>query len=426
MAQQPSSPAARVGPRLYQIRDRRGNVLSLDGLTNQPLPTGWGDSREPSPVNPSDGEEKTPLRREVKLGPPRRGRTWRFAKTVFNLLRRPEVVRDLPVHLQLESTDACNLHCTSCSRDMLVDKAKLLTEAQWKKIIDELQPTNINVSGIGEPFLHPDILRIVRYARSKGSKVNCATNFTRVRGRHREIVEAGFSQLKVSIDSATPDTYRKIRGEDFFGTIIDNVKEVQRWKAELGSATPSVRFNFALQHLNFQEAADLVDLAAKVGVDGIYFQYLSYVDMEDRKDMLTADMTEQGLRDVLTEAERRAKEHGVNTNLNIWWRDWDILWNAMQPISEFRPNEKSCYFPWMSTWLGADGWIRPCPIMPWTHDEGRMGHIDDSSFEEIWNNEKYRELRRALARGERPTRSCKLCYPQDLYNIFLLKTKLLP
>ena len=253
----------------------------------------------------------------------------------------------------------------------------------------------------------------------RGSKVNCATNFTRVRGRHREIVEAGFSQLKVSIDAAQAATYRKIRGEDFFGMILDNIREVQKWKRELGTDGPSIRFNFALQRLNFSEAADLVTLASELGVDGIYFQYLSYVDMEDRKDMLTGTMTEEGLRAVLEEAARRAKALGVSTNLNIWWRDWDILWNAMQPISEFKPNQKSCYFPWMSTWLGADGWVRPCPIMPWTHDEGRMGHIDDQSFGEIWNNEKYRELRRALARGERPTRSCKLCYPQDLYNIFL-------
>ena len=44
----------------------------------------------------------------------------------------------------------------------------------------------------------------------------------------------------------------------------------------------------------------------------------------------------------------------------------------------------------------------------------------------IWNGPKYRSLRAALARGERPTRSCKLCYPQDLYNIVQLKSKLLP
>jgi radical SAM protein with 4Fe4S-binding SPASM domain len=128
----------------------------------------------------------------------------------------------------------------------------------------------------------------------------------------------------------------------------------------------------------------------------------------------------------LKEAERRANKHGIITNLGIWWRDFDIFWNKMQPITEFQPNDKPCYFPWFSTWLGADGWIRPCPIMPWTLDEGRMGNLSEQSFSEIWNGPKYRELRAALARGERPTRSCKTCVPQSLHNILFLRSKLLP
>ncbi len=408
---------------LVQIRPRRLSDAPA-GLTDQPDPLGW---RFPSPPQPEVDLTVTapPLARPL---PPSNGfkRALRYMRTLREMIRRGEEVKQYPLHIQMESTDACNLHCTSCSRDMLVDRAKLLTRDQWKGVIDEVRPTNLNVSGIGEPFLHPDLLEIVRYARSQGAAVNCATNLTRVKEQHREIVESGFGQLKISIDAARPETYERIRGEDFHGLILENVREINRWKKELGCSTPSLRFNFALQRLNYEEAADLVDLAADHGVDGIYYQYLSYVDMEDRKLWLTADMTEQGLRTQLKEAERRAKKRGIVTNLDIWWRDWEWLTNNMRPMDRWEPNNKRCYFPWMSTWLGADGWVRPCPIMPWTLDEGRMGHVDEQSFAEIWNGPRYRALRAALARGERPTRSCKLCYPQDLYNIFQLKSKLLP
>jgi len=309
---------------------------------------------------------------------------------------------------------------------MIVDKASILQAALWKKIIRELCPTNINVSGIGEPFLHPDIFEIIQYARENGAAVNCATNFTRVKGRHRRIVESGINQLKVSIDAACPETYRIIRGEDAFGDILENLRRIRDLKRELGSELPSVRFNFALQRFNYQELPALVELAAELGVDGIYVQYLSYNDMEDRKTMLTADMSREGLRRILQEAGNSAKKHGIATNLAIWEKDFELLWKAMLPMPAYEPNTVSCYFPWMSTWLGADGWVRPCPVMPWTRDEGRMGHLGEQSFAEIWNNRHYRELREALARGERPTRSCKTCYPQNLYNIFLLKSKLLP
>jgi radical SAM protein with 4Fe4S-binding SPASM domain len=148
--------------------------------------------------------------------------------------------------------------------------------------------------------------------------------------------------------------------------------------------------------------------------------------MEDRKAILTGDMSKDRLLQLVDESDHRAREYGIQTNLDMWRRDFELFWNRMQSLDELEVNHKNCYMPWISTWLGADGWIRPCPIMPWTLDEGRMGHMGTQSFAEIWNGDKYRELREALARGERPTRSCKTCYPQDLYNVVSIKSKLLP
>jgi len=399
----------------------------VSGLTREEVPAGWSrqtkHKKTPSPLantnrSPRLKSYKGPLTSIQKL--------WRYFLTFKNLVFRPKIVKTPPIHLQLESTDACNLHCTSCSRDQFIKKPNILSEQLWKKVIDEIRPTNINVSGIGEPFLHPNLFEIIAYAKKNDAAINCATNFTRIRKNHRTIVESGISQLKISIDAANAETYRIIRGEDAFDEILENIREINRWKEELGIDNPSLRFNFAVQALNFKQAPELVRLAKEVGVSGIYFQYLEYVDMEDRKAMLTAEMTREDLYRTLKEADQTAQQEGIITNLNIWWRDFDIFWNKMRPISKFEPNTRPCLFPTFSTWLGADGWIRPCPIMPWTLDEGRMGNLAEDSFEEIWNNDKYQELRAALKRGERPTRSCKTCVPQSLYNILYLKTNLLP
>jgi radical SAM protein with 4Fe4S-binding SPASM domain len=402
-------------------------IYSQDSLTNNAKPIGWkGEFIDNTAQDSKPATIKLPGLTAPDRVPTGLAKQWRFGKTLLNLLRRPKIVNDLPIHLQMESTDACNLNCTTCSRDIFIDKAKLLDEKIWKKVIDEIVPTNINVSGIGEPFLHPDIFDIVGYAKSKGSIINCATNFTRIDGRYREIIDSGISQLKVSIDSTDRETFKAIRGEDYFDEIIDNVRNIVHLRDDLKKDVPGIRFNFAVQALNYKQAPGLIDLAAEVGVEGIYFQYLEYVDMEDRKGMLTGDMTKESLLEVLKETEKRAEEKGILTNLDIWWRDFDVFWNKMQPIAEFQPNNKACYFPWFSTWLSADGWIRPCPIMPWTLDEGRMGNLAEQSFSEIWNGAKYQELRAALARGERPTRSCKTCIPQSLHNILFMRSKLLP
>jgi radical SAM protein with 4Fe4S-binding SPASM domain len=230
----------------------------------------------------------------------------------------------------------------------------------------------------------------------------------------------------VSIDATDPGTFRLIRGEDSWQRIVDNIREINHWKEKLGASRPSIRFNFALQRFNYEQVVDLVDLAKELNVDGIYYQFLSYVDMEDRKAMLTGDMSAERLLSLLNSAGQRAEQYDINTNLDLWQRDFKLFWNRMESIDHYEENKKKCYMPWISTWLGADGWVRPCPIMPWAVDEGRMGHIAEQSFAKIWNNKKYRQLREALKRGERPTRSCKTCYPQDLYNVVSIKSKLLP
>lgn len=397
-------------------------------LTAEPYPVGWpGQIKVITARASQDDDDRSAGVKLRKTGTPKgMSKLFRFAWGFLTMLRRPIVNKRYPIHMQLESTDACNLNCTTCSRDVIIDKASVLPEEHWKTVIDQMKPTNLNVSGIGEPFLHPEIFSIIRFAKSRGAAVNCATNFTRVNGRHRELVESGMDQLKISIDATDPETYRLIRGEHSWQDIIDNIHELNHWKEKLNSNKPSIRFNFALQLFNYEQVVDLVELGKEMKVDGIYFQFLSYVDMEDRKPMLTGDMSREKLLGLLDEARKRSKEYGINTNLDLWDRDFELFWNKMHSIEEYKPNNKSCYMPWISTWLGADGWIRPCPVMPWTVDEGRMGNLQEQTFEEIWNSKTYRELREALKRGERPTRSCKTCYPQDLYNVVSIKSKLLP
>jgi radical SAM protein with 4Fe4S-binding SPASM domain len=406
----------------------REQLASYGGLTTKPFPRGWS-AAEPLPraaraAKPAATRQRVQVRKPIE--PVGRKKLLRYGLGLWNMLRRPIVMREYPIHLQLESTDACNLNCTTCSRDLIVSKASLLKTEYWKGIIDEMRPSNINVSGIGEPFLHPDIFEIVAYAKRRGATVNCATNFTRLHGNHRKVVECGIDQLKVSIDATNPETFRLIRGEDSWSEIIDNIKQVNRWKRLLKSRTPSIRLNFALQSFNHMQCVELVELARELGVGVIYYQHLSYVDMEDRKAFLTGNMSKSQLLAQLEESHERAKEYGIETNIPLWLRDFEVYWNRMQPLDKFVVQHKNCYMPWISTWLGADGWVRPCPIMPWTVDEGRMGHVGTQTFAEIWNNEKYRELREALKRGERPTRSCKTCCPRDLNDVIDIKSKLLP
>lgn len=347
-------------------------------------------------------------------------------QTVYQLIRRGRSVRGLPLHLQVEITNACNLRCATCHRDLLYPRPTTMKFKYFKKLYDEVRPQNINVSGLGEPFTNQDIFKIIKYAKENGSAVNCASNFTLVGDKIEQILDSGIDQIKISVDAVDRETYYRIRHGDFYDTLINNIKRLNNLKAETGLQKPILRFNYALQQDNIDHLVDAVRLADKLNIPGIYVQYLEYIDREERKEKLVGNITYAKLKNTLFEADKVATKLGITSNINIWMRDFDLFMNKMGPKDNFKPNHKKCYFPWFSSWIDADGTVRPCPIIPWQKDVAHMGNVFNEPFNDIWNNTKYQELRASLARGERPTEPCQTCIPQSLFNIFHIGTRMLP
>jgi radical SAM protein with 4Fe4S-binding SPASM domain len=344
----------------------------------------------------------------------------------FAMLTRGKKVSAPPAHVQVEITNACNLKCETCHRDLLYPHPTHMKLDVFKKVIDEIRPKRVNVSGIGEPFINEDVFDMIDYARSSGAKINCATNFTLVERKIEDIVKSGIGQLKVSIDAAKRETYDRIRKKDLHETLIANIRDINETKKRLNSPTPALRFNYALQSDNIDELLETIELAHSLDIKSMYIQYLEYTDRENRRERLTGDLTAERLREALEAADALAKRYGITTNLPIWFRDFDLYWNKMLPIDQFKPNNKPCYFPWFSAWIDADGTVRPCPIIPWQLGVAHMGNIETTPFRDIWNNKDYQELRRALAKGDRPTEPCRTCIPPSLFYIFHVGTRLLP
>ena len=81
-------------------------------------------------------------------------------------------------HVSIEITQKCANECIYCSSvsnrecniQMSTDKIKQIVDG-----LDKLDTKCISISG-GEPFLHPDIVDIVRYIKKKGIEVNIYTS----------------------------------------------------------------------------------------------------------------------------------------------------------------------------------------------------------------------------------------------------------
>ena len=122
---------------------------------------------------------------------PVQGRT--FTSNVSKLLKHLDKIKLLqdkkrpsPVMFHMSPCNPCNLTCTFCCFANRTLK-EMLTFEQMKKAIDsfvELGTTGMELTGGGEPTLHPDFGRVVNYAYEKGLKIGVVTNGTQITKWH--------------------------------------------------------------------------------------------------------------------------------------------------------------------------------------------------------------------------------------------------
>lgn len=109
-----------------------------------------------------------------------------FTSTGQKILKHPDLINYMnqgkirPQSLQLAPTNKCNLKCSFCS----VAKRKLLDEIPVHEVFEILQrfreygTETVEISGGGEPMLHPAINEIILQAYSLGYKIGLITNGT--------------------------------------------------------------------------------------------------------------------------------------------------------------------------------------------------------------------------------------------------------
>ena len=114
-------------------------------------------------------------------------------------------LRDVP-HITLEPTMACNLTCSTCY-NLAHDYAKSLPELEAELDI-ALKKRNLETVSIlgGEPTLHPRLIELVSYIKSKGLVCQLLTNgivFNSAKGEAllERLVAAGLDRMIVHIDA---------------------------------------------------------------------------------------------------------------------------------------------------------------------------------------------------------------------------------
>jgi MoaA/NifB/PqqE/SkfB family radical SAM enzyme len=118
----------------------------------------------------------------------------------------PRVFDDLPIWAQLNITWKCNLDCAYCSEyDNSKDHVPYEDLIPRIDKIKELGTLHTDLIG-GEPLLHPDLLRLMRYVtHHHGMTTGMTTNgFLLTEEKLKELMDAGMGRIQMSVDGLTP------------------------------------------------------------------------------------------------------------------------------------------------------------------------------------------------------------------------------
>ena len=198
-----------------------------------------------------------------------RGHMWAYLLNRLHWYNYPRMhfVSKFPIHLDIETSAVCNMQCPMCfttTQDFKKDINKGLMEfSLFKKIIDEAvryKIYSIRISHRGEPFIHPDIVEFISYAKDSGVKeVSTLSNILALTSElFEKAMKAGLDWLTISFDGLGK-TYEEIRKPAKFEESLEKIKAYKAIKNKAGSCKPVIKIQSIWPAINncAQEYIDL-------------------------------------------------------------------------------------------------------------------------------------------------------------------------
>src|SRR5262245_4584858 len=215
---------------------------------------------------------------------------------------RTEIAVRPPVCVYLEVTNRCNLLCTTCPRTY--EELEPPADMSWDlftSIVNQVPDlARAVLHGVGEPMLVANLPRMVRYLKDRGVYVLFNTNGTVLSERNgRALIDTGLDELRVSLDASNRESFKAIRGRDYFGRIIRNVRAFRELQEREGHLKPQVSVWLTGLKETVEELPAFVAVAAEIGVKEVYLQRLVFFDVS----AIGKARPDQALFDSLTERE---------------------------------------------------------------------------------------------------------------------------
>jgi radical SAM protein with 4Fe4S-binding SPASM domain len=266
------------------------------------------------------------------------------------------IIGEFPTHLDIESTNVCNLKCPFCavtSKNWGPHRPGCMDFGLFQRVIDEGVGNglcSIKLSLRGEPMLYPKLGEMVRYAKDKGIlDIYFNTNATLLdEDKINRLIDAGLDRISISFEGITKEVYESYRVGAKYEDVVTNVKTLRHIRDRRSLSYPQIRVQTVL----------LPELKES---------FPHYIEFW------------QGIADEVAYLDSRCETPDDDHRGLV--ADW------------------ACPFLWQRIAILWDGTLLPC-LMHGVSDFNLMalGNVKEISIKETWQSEKatqYRELHKS-------------------------------
>ena len=308
---------------------------------------------------------------------------------LISAIFKKNVVWGVPVILNVEPTNICNLRCPLCTTGSLQMKRPYgrmsfeMFEKSVEKIADKL--IYITLYHQGEPYLNPEFNKFVRYAKDKGLYVTTSSNAHFFDEKTAEkVVLSGLDSMIISLDGVTQSSYEHYRRNGSLEKVKEGINNLVAIKKKLKSFTPYMFLQFLVMKHNEHEIDLVKKLATELKVDRLLIKTTQVMTKEEAVEWLPT---------------------------NKKYRRYDFDEKGLF----VKQGTGICPRPWLTSLIDWDGQVVPCCFDK--NGDYAMGELNNEKFNVIWKSKKYNGFRKRMLKNRNSIDICKNCN----YGIGLFK-----
>jgi MoaA/NifB/PqqE/SkfB family radical SAM enzyme len=284
---------------------------------------------------------------------------------------------------------------------------------KFKLLINDLrrlQTKNIFITGEGEAFLHPDILKMLKLVKQSKMKCSVMLNVNMLtKEMVTELIKLRIDNIQLSTHIADSQTYKKVyptQPEEKFNQILKSLNYFKKLKGD--SSIPRLEIINVIFKLNYKTVGNMIELAESIGADMLTFKR-AIISLPFRKKLDLTEMENKQLIEILAKYKNIKVKNNIGKFINSLRREKvsefiDAELNKKHKDTKRTKTYRYCYVPYTNGIILVDGEVLTCNYDP---NAVRPGNINKQRFKDIWFSKKYNNYRRE--------RRCHHCFATPNY-----------